>query len=410
MLESESAVIGALLIDPEPVLPIISSQLTEDDFEQENNRSIFSAALRLQRAEKTIDAVSLCTESKVPQSYIMELMNYTPTAAYVQSYIDGTITASIGRRLLLAAKSVEERIVGGEAPESVCGWLHSETENMAETRMQSDVISSLDACTEFFNDISGGKRQYIGTGYDNIDRVMKLVNGGLYILAARPGCGKTTLALQIADKVAKAGNAVLFVSLEMTTGQISAKRIATQSGVPYDTVYNGTANAEEWEKITMACGKISEWPVYINRRDTAKVSDIEFMARNTKGLSLVIIDYLGLIRQPEGKSLYEKTTCTSGQLKHLAKTLNVPVICLAQLNREVEGRQGERPRLADLRDSGAIEQDADGVMMLYRNMDDDAPETNARTLQCYIAKNRHGKMGDLVFQFFLNTGIIVSAR
>ena len=203
----------------------------------------------------------------------------------------------------------------------------------------------------------------------------------------------------------------MFMTLEMSKEQITAKRIAVDAGVPYDNVFNGKLSPEEFSKVTAACSKLSEYPLEINRKPSASVSDIAFFAHQVKGLGLIVIDYLGLIQQERGKSLYEKVTETSNSLKRLARSLNVPILCLAQLNRESEGRLNKKPRVSDLRDSGAIEQDADGILLLYRDMENQ-PEDGIMPadLGCIVGKNRHGKTGEVPFLFYLPTGRIYSVN
>ena len=353
--------------------------------------------------------------SGVEGEYLLQLMQLTPTAANVEAYIEIVREASLGRRLQGLASSAAMQLHEKTPPQEVCTFLQEETEKLASAQTSGDLVSSYDACMDFYNylsDIGSGKvKPFVRSGYEALDRVLGsgFVNGGLYIIAARPGCGKTTLALQIADKVAKSGMPVMFMTLEMSKEQITAKRIAVEAGIPYDNVFNGKLTPEELSKVTAACSKLSEYPIKINKKPNASVNDISFLAHQVKGLGLIVIDYLGLIQQDKGKSLYEKVTETSNSLKRLARSLNVPIVCLAQLNRECEGRLDKKPRVSDLRDSGAIEQDADGILLLYRDMEHPPEEeVMPADLGCIVGKNRHGKTGEVPFLFFLPTGRIYS--
>ncbi|MGI5881381.1 MAG: DnaB-like helicase C-terminal domain-containing protein, partial [Syntrophomonadaceae bacterium] len=170
-------------------------------------------------------------------------------------------------------------------------------------------------------------------------------------------------------------------------------------------IITGNITQEEYAPIAESCSALSSRPLTINRKPSATVEDISFLAHQVNNLGFIVIDYLGLIRNNYGTKLYEKVTDTSNKLKALARQLGVPILCLAQLNREVEGRQSGRPKISDLRDSGAIEQDADGILLLYRDMDD-VPDDYPADLTCIIGKNRHGRTGEINLKFFLPTGRI----
>ena len=197
----------------------------------------------------------------------------------------------------------------------------------------------------------------------------------------------------------------------MPKEQITAKRVAVHAGLNYEKVLTGELEPSEWKKVTDSCAVLSDYPLTINRKPSATVDEIGFMARRVKNLGFVVIDYLGLIENNNGRSQYEKITDTSKRLKRLALTLGVPILCLAQLNREVEGRNTNKPRVSDLRDSGAIEQDADGILLLHRDLEDASDDPSVPTeLTCTIGKNRHGRIGEVKFMFFLSSGRIYSAK
>lgn len=241
-----------------------------------------------------------------------------------------------------------------------------------------------------------------------------MLNNGLYIMAARPGCCKTTLALQIADTVAQNAGGVLFVTLEMDATQLTARRVARATGIPSNRLLMGTLTEPEMERVTQEFKRLNRSPFYLNKAVRCSVSDVRALARQVKDLRLVVIDYLGLLK-PEGKhaSRYEEITAISGDLKALARSLGVPVLCLAQLNRASELRQDKRPSLADLRDSGAIEQDADGVLLLYREdmyWAERPDEGQPVTVECILAKHRHGAVGAVTLALDLQTGLLVEIR
>lgn len=409
MIDHETSVIGSLLIDPVPVLPIIRGRLSPDDFTIAINQDIYKAACRLADEGKTIDPVTIKDASGASSEYLLEVMQVTPTAANVEAYIKGMIEKTMRRRLAKLSDTVFERLQEGEAPQEVCTFVQESAEKIAESQSASDLISSLDACADLYGYLaavgSGNVKPYVPSGYRALDAVLGggFVKEGLYILAARPGCGKTTLAIQMAEKIASAGKGVLFMSLEMSKRQITAKRISSYTGINYTKIITADLTEEESVKLAQACSVLSERPLVINKRAGASVDDIAFLARQVKDLELIIIDYLGLVQHSGKGSIYERVTETSNSLKRLARNLGVPILCLAQLNREVESRPDGKPRTSDLRDSGAIEQDADGILLLSRDMR--PPEGVAPVeLLCQVGKNRHGRVGDVKFNFYLTNG------
>lgn len=409
MIDYETSVIGSLLIDPIPVLPIVRGKLGKEDFTLAINQAVFTAACKLADEDKPVDPVTIKAACGVSSDYLVEMMNNTPTAANIEAYIDGMIEKTMRRRLYELSDSVSQQLTEGGAPQEVCTFIQESAEKIAEQQSASDLISSLDACMDFYgylSEVGGGKvKPYVPSGYTALDELLGggFVKEGLYILAARPGCGKTTLAIQMAEKVAKTGKPVLFMSLEMSKRQITAKRVSAFTNIGYTKVITAELTQSENAKVAEACGTLAERPLIINKRAGASVDDIAFLARQVKGLEFIVIDYLGLIRHKGGKSIYEQVTETSNSLKRLARNLGVPILCLAQLNREVESRADGKPRTSDLRDSGAIEQDADGILLLSRDMQPQEGMAPAELL-CQVGKNRHGRVGEVKFNFYLTNG------
>lgn len=254
------------------------------------------------------------------------------------------------------------------------------------------------------------------TGYRDLDNVLGggMLASGMYVLAARPGMGKTTLAMNIADRVAKRTGPVLFISLEMDVEQLEAKRAARESGVPGNKLLMQRLTDAEYTKVAQAADVLNELPLYVNQKASATVAEMETLARKVPGLALIVIDYLGKVSPGERgrlSSRYDYTTEISGAIKTMARRFRVPVLTLAQLNRESEARQDHRPQLSDLRDTGAIEQDADGVIFLLRpeyyegpgDRDPYAPEE----LNVLVAKNRHGPTGECQMAFYPGTSRVL---
>jgi replicative DNA helicase len=222
----------------------------------------------------------------------------------------------------------------------------------------------------------------------------------------------STFALAIADNVAGRNEPTQFTTLEMSEKQLMAKRVARLSLIASNVVLMGMLSPDEYKKVTGALAALSERPLYINRKNSATVAEIGAMASGIKGLRLIVIDYFGLIKpSSDRKSRVEETTITSGELKALARRLNIPILCLAQLNRMNEQRGNKRPQLSDLRETGALEQDADGVIFLHREdyySDNKGDSSGAKQLEVILAKNRHGDTGKLTMAFYPATSKITS--
>ena len=421
--EAEQAVIGSMLIDPACITDVMCKTCS-DDFYLDINKTIYDTIRQMHLTGKTIDPVTVIDRMKssktlredTPQ-YLLELMQVTPTAANVMKYVEILNGETMKRQLYGVSDYIRESTQSATPAQYICAYAQDKLVDIGESRAGSELISSFDACNDLYNYLDkladGKKRPYVRSGYSQLDFVLGggFMNGGLYILAARPGIGKTTIALQIADNIAKSEIPTLFMSLEMPEEQITAKRVAVHAGINYTNIITGNFAADDWKKVADSCSVLSEYPLTINRKPSATVDEIGFLARRIKDLGFIVVDYLGLIRNSNGKSQYEKITDTSNSLKRLALTLGVPILCLAQLNREVESRQNNKPKVSDLRDSGAIEQDADGILLLHRNLDEVIESDSTPTeLTCTIGKNRHGRTGEVKFTFFPSSGRIFSTR
>lgn len=419
--EAEQSVLGAMLIDPRCIREVLAV-LRPKDFYLPQNRDIFEAIQGMHREGKAIDPVTVLEEMRrlgvfdpeQSRRYMFQLMEITPTAAHVMRYAEALMETALCRAALERLEAAREALAGGEDPNQVCAALQGTLESLTDRERSDAIVDSTGAMLSFLdyrNRVDGGVEGFVSTGYKALDDTLGggLVKEGLYILAARPGVGKTTLGLQIADKAAALGVPVLFVSLEMSLEQLSAKRIAVETGIGSGLILLGSLGDDEYDKITHASHKLARQPIQFNRKPGATVQEVAFMARRVKRCGLVVIDYLGLLRHEGGNSLYERVTETSNGLKRLARSLGIPILCLAQLNRAKEQRGDKRPQLSDLRDSGAIEQDADGVLLLHRPLmgrEEEGRGSDPAPLECYIAKNRHGAMGKMRFNLYLTSGRI----
>lgn len=412
----EQSVAGAILIDSRTVSavrPIIKA----GDFASAPCAAIFRAACRLEDAGKPVDPVAIQTDAaahgdELPNDFLCNLMEITPTAANAEQYAAIVRDEAVRRRVLEAAQQVRDaaedktRSTASLVADAL-GRFQAIDAGNAEALVRPEDAAA--AFLDYRESVESGKGgAVVFSGFQKLDNILGggLVREGLYILAARPGVGKTTLGLKIADRVAKHGP-VLFVSLEMSQEQLTARRVADRSGLPISKIMlGGHPTDQDREKICSALSDIAEGQLYLNRSTSATVADIALLARNIPGLRLVVIDYLGLIgSENRSGSLYERTTANSGALKRLSRSLGVPILCLAQLNRASEQRPDKRPSMADLRDSGAIEQDADGVLLLHRPalyIAQEQPRNpwDPEVLELFLAKNRHGPTGNLNLSFF----------
>lgn len=420
---ASQSVAGSILIDA-ACLSAVRQQVRADDFELAQDRGIFEAACRLADAGRPADVVTILQDARrhgadLSEEYAATLMKVTPTAANAANYAAAVHTEAVRRRLsdigvrLMDACEDQANTPSGIITEAMSALEAADAAPQAGMRSSSEALS---AFLDYRAQLDSGQAVTVGTGYPGLDKLLGggLLNQGLYILAARPGCGKTTLGLKIAEHAAKTG-ACLFFSLEMSAEQITARRIAAESGLSIGRLMVGrNLSDDEQAKLANAASVLSTHDFRLNRAPGASVSDIAQAAHLTKGLRLIVVDYLGLVRSDErGLSIYERTTRNSAALKALARSLNVPILCLAQLNRAAEQRQDKQPSMADLRDSGAIEQDADAVLLLrrlamYENVQQKPWES--QTLTAIVAKNRHGNIGRLDFDFWGSSGIVREHR
>ena len=337
------------------------------------------------------------------------------TAANVGAYCEALHTEFLRRELLAGIQERADALLAGHDPLGEATELLTLTERIAEGSYDAGVVSAREAAAELLEDldrVDEGYRAFVETGISDLDRILGggLIREGLYILAARPGCGKTTLAAALAERMLERGRRILFISLEMSRKQLMARRVAADVGrATAAQILRGELSEEERKAVGESLVKLAKRPLFFNRRASLNTSEIQFLAKQNRA-DVVIIDYLGLMKHDAGKSLYERVTGTSNQLKRMARGLETPVLCLAQLNRGVEGRQNQEPRLSDLRDSGAIEQDADGVLLIHRPAIEDADEYGPTPMEVTVAKNRHGRTGKIELNWYMRSGRILEVR
>lgn len=410
--QAENALIGCILVDARNTLRLIRGIMNASDFRSDVCRNIFTAASNLINAEKPCDPVQIQAEAErlgtpADADFCQEAMlmpvpigNAAATAQIIHDAAAARAAREIGNGLLTDELTPLEAL--GRLQE-----LLSEQGNTTHTPM--DAANSV---MDYIISASEGKtKPFIPTGYQKLDEQLAggLVQSGMIILAARPGTGKTTAALNIADRVAAAGGTVLYISLEMDERQLWVRRAAALSGLSYSAIYAGRLNKEngDWPRLTDAFDNLSKRSFIIRDRP-ASIEDIEKEARCTDGLTLLVVDHIGLIRPTPGRksfSRYEFMTDTAHRLKQLALSLHIPILALCQLNRTSEQRESKRPSMADLRDSGALEEDADAVCLLFREamywQDENKPKPwESQYIDFIIDKNRHGVTGTVTLDFY----------
>ena len=407
-MNSEQYLCGAILIDGAQVLSTIRGILPAGAFQYDEYRAVYTAGLSLLDAGEPVDPVSIKAQAKrqgveLTNQLLTELMEIVPTTANCVDYAHRVAEEARTR----AVKELAERIQSDtvSSTDELLATLQRETEAIRGSSYQRGLLTPCDTLHRFMDYVvqAGEKRDnFIPTGFKGLDGILGggFIRGGLYILGARPAVGKSTFALNLADDMA--GNS-LFVSLEMSPEQLLAKRISRVTGYSAAQLLSGQLPDEAWEAVGMATTCIEKSGVFLNSRYDLTVQQIHLLAQSVPDLRAVFVDYLGLIQPAtRGGSTYEQVSQTSRELKRMAISLNVPVVCLCQLSRKIEDRKDRKPMLSDLRDSGAIEQDADCVMFLYREdyytggPGDGLPSS----VELTVAKNRHGKTGEVDFNFW----------
>lgn len=413
--EAEQAVLGAMLIDA-ACIPDVIQKARSEDFYLESNRIIFETIFNMYSFGRTVDPVTVLDQMRVrgvasdsSQSYLMELMQLTPTAANVMKYVDILREMSLLRGLAAVGRDITEMVTQGagqadsmlEAAERKIYALRQGRTIGGLTKIANVVQEVYDKISE--NSLMGAGMPGLSTGLPDLDsRILGLNKGDLVLVASRPGMGKTSIALNMALNVAKSYDcAVAIFSLEMSREQLAIRLLSSESLVDSQKLLKGDLSPREWEELGRAASVISETNMLIDDNPTLSVADMNSQCRRLDKLGLVVIDYLQLMQSAgsghsySGESRTQAVSDMSRMLKIMAKELNVPVICLSQLSRANEGRQNKRPMLSDLRESGAIEQDADIVIGLYREGYYDQECENPNEAEAIVLKNRHGETGTI---------------
>lgn len=412
-MPAEQSLLGAVLIDPVS-LNEIAALMKAEDFYLEEHKQIYLAMQELFLANREIDVVTLIDmlvtrgvyDKAGGEDYIRTLSETVPDAMNVKDYARIVKEKSVLRQLIAAAGEISESAYSEQ--ESVSAVL-DHAENLIFKIAQGRDTQNFKHIREVLQDVYGHLQelrtnaeatQGTKTGFSLLDRVLAgMGKSDLVLIGARPGMGKTSFALNIATNVAKqTKKAVCIFSLEMSAEQLVNRVLASEALVNSYALRTGELTPEDWEHLAVASGELSGCDILIDDTSGMTVTAMKAKLRRVQNLGLVVIDYLGLMQgDHHNDNRVQEVSEISRSLKIMAKELMVPVICCAQLSRGPESRTDKRPMLSDLRDSGAIEQDADTVIFLYRSeyykTDETANNQTTSIAEVIIAKNRHGSQG-----------------
>lgn len=411
--QAEQAVLGSMLIDPDCIKDVMD-KLRPEDFYLRANRDIFETIYHMFVYSRPIDGVTVAGEMEKTgvyndntRDYLLQLMDVTPTSANVMEYVQIVLDKSLMRQVASAAGSISAMVLDGagdagamlEAAEQKVYAIRRgrSAQNMVPVSMVlEDVMAHLAELTA-----SGGKTlPGLSTGLSAVDaKINGLNKSDLLLLAARPGMGKTSMALNVALSAAReSGKTVAIFSLEMSKERLVTRLIASEGLVENTRLVTGNLRESDWQRIAEAASSLSRMDIRIDDNPLLTVADMNAKCRRLDNLGLVVIDYLQLMTSAGGKGYsgenrQQAVSDISRMLKIMAKELQVPVLCLSQLSRANEKRDDKRPMLSDLRESGAIEQDADIVLFLYRDDYYNSDSEKRNVAECIVAKNRHGETG-----------------
>ena len=413
-VESEQSILGSILLDKDAIITVAET-ITPTDFYKDAHRIIYESMMALNNKNEPIDMVTLTDELRKRGylddiggvTYLTSLSTIVPTTSNVKYYADIVKEKSVLRQLIKASNDIINLGYGsGESAENVLDFAEKKIFDISQERTNDDfkpINQVLMDTYDMIESIYSNKSDVTGvtTGFKDLN---KKINGlqrtDLILVAARPAMGKTAFALNLVQNAAIKGNASVAVfSLEMSKEQLAQRMVAAQSNVELKKMKTGTLNDADWPRIISAMAVMSDAKIFIDDTPGIKINELRSKCRKLKmeqGLDLVMIDYLQLMESDsKNESRQQEISKISRSLKILAKELDCPVVALSQLSRAPEQRADHRPVLSDLRESGAIEQDADIVMFLYRDEYYHSDSEKKDLAEIIIAKNRHGETGSV---------------
>ena len=414
-IEAEEALLGSALLSRDASNRLMEA-VKPRDFYSPNNEKIFDAMKELFDSGKPIDSVTVSeivfkgkNTTSLNASYIARLVENVPSSANFERYIEIVLEHSNRRKLLKASGRIELLAYALDKDiSSVMDESEQSIFNASDDAIGDGLIGVSDFLNEAIEQIEEIENQGTGlsglaTHFVDLDNTLAgLQDGNLIIIAARPSMGKSSLALNIATNAAKESKTVAFFSLEMTKEELVQRVLFSEAKVASGDARKGQLGPEKWSRVVEAASKVNTMPLYFDDASVSTVTDIRAKSRRlkaSKSLDLIVVDYIQLMQGNSGDNRQQEIAEISRNLKGLARELKVPIIALSQRNRAAEAREDKRPRLGDLRESGAIEQDADIVMMIYRDDYYNPATEKPGVAEINIVKNRSGSTGKVDLYF-----------
>ncbi len=416
--EAERSVLGSLLLNDEK-MKVICEMLLPEDFYLSAHKTIFTGIKSINARNERLDIVTLQNELEKKGAfassgglvYLLSLQEDFPVMGLIEQHATIVKENAVLRELVNSASSIIANCYTQEDQEisSLLDAAEKTIFTIANKRTQQSFVQLdiwLKRTFQHLSDLKSHGQGITGisSGYKKLDGMTSgFQNSDFIVLAARPSMGKTALALSLAHSAANSGHCVGFFSLEMGAQQLTLRMLSAESGIPHHSIRNALINSDQWIALTHAAGSLGELKLFIDDTATQTIMDIRTKARKLKtehALSFLVIDYLQLIHShKKHENRHQEVSDISRSLKALAKELDIPVIALSQLSRAVDGRVDKRPLLSDLRESGAIEQDADLIMFLYRDAVYNAETENPSQAELIVGKQRNGPTGTVMLNF-----------
>lgn len=417
-LEAEQAVLGSILNDPAKYDVVAEQGLSSNDFYLAEHREIFLAMQKLYLSSRNIDIITLINtlvadgiyDKERSISYIKTISNIVPSTSNINDYIKIVKDKSLKRKIIEVCDSSSDMAIADSDPaedvlDAVSGKIYALSDNIVRHDFEHIRQVLIDTYAMIKKAASSdGTGNGVTTGFTPLDNVLVGMGAGdLVLVGARPGMGKTAFALNIAVNASKKmDKAICIFSLEMSSAQLAMRMLASEALVNSYSLRSGKLDEAEWAKLASASSFLAERNIYIDDTPGVSVSQMRAKLRRIKNVGLIVIDYLQLMQSDKRSSdnRVQEVGDISRNLKLMAKEMGIPVVCCAQLSRGPESRENKRPMLSDLRDSGAIEQDADSVMFLYREEYYKDTGDEPKQAEVIVAKNRHGSLENVKLNWY----------
>ena len=415
-LQAEQSILGTVLLEPQTYI-LVGERLSQDDFFKTAHGVIWQAIKKVVKDSRSPDATEVIDrltlaheiESVGGVTYILSLLDFSSPMVLAEQYVDLVKAHSLRRQLILNAHKIAKDARTEEAPDSVAATAIQSLLTTVEDKDEPEARPAADIVTERLAKTKAALEREesaigIPSGFDKLDELTLGFHGGNYIVvAARPGMGKSAFALSVSLNATRKDRSVAFVSLEMSEEQMADRLMAMESGVSMQNIRRGDINEYDVGRLEKGASKIQPLPLYISVQTRINIDGLRMFARRMKmrnQCDMLIIDYLQLVLPRKGFGNREQAVADmSRTIKAIALELDIPIIALAQLNRQVDGRASKRPILSDLRESGSIEQDADAVMFLYRDEVYDPNSEDKGKAEVIVAKQRNGPTGIVTLDF-----------